>query len=121
MQFQNILPCKENPFASFEQFKNSVHRDPKNKGSLECDTMTPYFKIFSPVHIPITLNYTDVVLTLAHVVSLTYSKLMEIAKTDSKDANGLFPHIKDVDIQIQTKIIMPIVEDLKQVATRKTQ
>lgn len=97
MQFQNTLPCKEVPIASFEKFINSTHRDAKIKGGLECDKTTPYFKIFSPVHIPITLNYTDVVYTVSHVVSLVYSKLMEIEKTERDMAIYLSTYIKEVD------------------------
>jgi len=97
MQFQNTLPCKELPIATFEKFSSSTHRDAKIKAGLECDKTTPYFKIFSPVHIPITLSYSDVVLTLAQVVSLIYPKLMEIEKTDRDMATYLSTYIKEVD------------------------
>jgi len=73
------------------------------------------------VHIPITLSYTDVLSTLLQVLSLVYTKLTEISKTDGPSAIHLFTFIKAVDASISDKILKSVLEDLKAVAVHKSQ
>ena len=68
---------------------------------------------------PITLSYTDVMLTLLQILSLIYSKLTEISKTDSQSAIHLFTFIKTIDLNISSKILRPALEDLKAVVANK--
>lgn len=122
MQFQNSLPYKEVPAASYDQFKSILHQTRENKlnrASFEYDPLTPYFQIFSPTHIPITLSYTDVIQTLFQVLSLVYTKLTEISKTDSQSAYHLYTFIKNVDNSITNRVLKPILEDFRQVVTNK--
>jgi len=55
------------------------------------------------------------------VLSLIYSKLTEISKTDSQSAVHLFTFIKTVDANIAAKILKPALEDMKAVVTSKSQ
>jgi hypothetical protein len=59
--------------------------------------------------------------TLLEVVSLVYTKLTEISKTDGLNATHLFTFIKAVDSNITNQILRPVLEDLKAVAMNKSQ